>query len=157
MQFWRHKKKRSIPVPGKASEKHKYVTSGKNFQCLDCNMVFQHKPAIYKRTIDCRKKEKTVQEYKCHNCQNRFVNKICAIMLVQAGMQANPFASAIDLAGHITKLTENFRGKRLFIKTQRRLILKLFCLPMWSVIRKGIIRKTFHFWKQEICMCSLKA
>ena len=49
------------------------------------------------------------------------------IMLVQAGMQENQFASAIDCAGNITNFTENRTGKSFFFFLKKKLV---------SVIRK---------------------
>ena len=57
----------------------------------------------------------------------RLVNEIRAIALVQAGTQANQFASAIDRAGNITKFTENRGGKSFFfLKLKRDLSLNFF-------------------------------
>ena len=76
----------------------------------------------------------------------RLVNETRMILLVQAGTQANQFASTIDCTGNINKfyqksLRQNFL---FFLKTQRRLFLKTL-----SVLRKGIIRKIFHLWKED--------
>ena len=52
------------------------------------------------------------------------VNETHTIMLVQAGTQANPFASAIDRTSTITNFTKNCSGKvPSFLKTQNRLVL----------------------------------
>ena len=48
-------------------------------------------------------------------CLNRLVNKTYAIALMQAGMQANQFTSAIDCAGNITNLTKYRAGKSFFL------------------------------------------
>ena len=45
---------------------------------------------------------------------SRLVNETRAIALVQAGTQANQFASAIDRADNITNFTENRAGKSFF-------------------------------------------
>ena len=57
----------------------------------------------------------------------RLVNETCMVALVEAGMQANQLAIAIDLAsaidcvGNITNFTKNRASKRFFfIKTQKR-------------------------------------
>ena len=42
------------------------------------------------------------------------VSETYAIALVQAGMQANHFARAIDRAGNITNFIENCAGKSFF-------------------------------------------
>ena len=53
----------------------------------------------------------------------RLVNETRAIALVEAGTQANQFASAIDRVSNIT-FTENRAGKSFFfLKTQKRLVL----------------------------------
>ena len=50
-------------------------------------------------------------------------------VIVQAGMQANQFATAIDCAGNMAIFTKNCCGKiSFFLKTQKRLVLKFFCL-----------------------------
>ena len=46
------------------------------------------------------------------NC--RFLSDTRVIALVQAGMQANRLASAIDCAGNITNFTENHASKSFF-------------------------------------------
>ena len=46
--------------------------------------------------------------------QVRLVNETHAIALVQAGTQANHFASGIDCAGRITNFIENCAGKSFF-------------------------------------------
>ena len=52
------------------------------------------------------------------------VSEICAIGLMQAGMQANQFASMIDHTSHITNFTKYGTGKSLFVlKTQKRPVL----------------------------------
>ena len=62
----------------------------------------------------------------------RLVIETRMIELVQAGMQANQFVSAIDCAGNIMNFTENCAGKSFFfLKTQKRLVLKSL----------GVIRK----------------
>ena len=69
----------------------------------------------------------------------RLVNETCMIALVQAGMQANQFASVTDRAGNITNFTENRTGKSFFfLKTQKRFVTYLIFV---SVIRKGISGK----------------
>ena len=51
------------------------------------------------------------------------VNETCMIALVQAGMQANQFASVTDRAGNITNFTENRTGKSFFfLKTEKRFV-----------------------------------
>ena len=53
----------------------------------------------------------------------RLVNETCMIALVQAGMQANQFASVTDRAGNITNFTENRTGKSFFfLKTEKRFV-----------------------------------
>ena len=42
------------------------------------------------------------------------MNETCAITLVQAGMQVNQFASAIDGVGNIINFPENRNGKSFF-------------------------------------------
>ena len=71
----------------------------------------------------------------------RLVNETRMIALVQAGTQANQFASTIDCTGNINKFYRKSlrRNFLFFLKTQRRLFLKTL-----SVLRKGIIRKIFH-------------
>ena len=44
----------------------------------------------------------------------RLVNGTCVITLVQAGMQANQFASTIDRACNITNFVENCTSKSSF-------------------------------------------
>ena len=44
----------------------------------------------------------------------RLVNETRVIVLMQAGMQANQFASTIDCAGKITNFTESRAGKSFF-------------------------------------------
>ena len=44
----------------------------------------------------------------------RLVNETRTIVLMQAGVQANQFPSAIDYAGNITDLNENCAGKSFF-------------------------------------------
>ena len=59
----------------------------------------------------------------------RLANETHAITFVQAGTQANQFASAIDRTGNITNFTENRSGKSFFFsETQKRLAVKLLCL-----------------------------
>ena len=63
----------------------------------------------------------------------RLVNETCTIMLMQVGMQANQFASAIDCAGNITNFTENCTGKSfLFSENSKETCPLIFV----SVIRK---------------------
>ena len=64
---------------------------------------------------------------------NRLVNETCAIVLVQAGTQANQFASAIDCTGKITNFTENHAGKSVFFSEDS---IKTYPLIFVSVIRK---------------------
>ena len=45
---------------------------------------------------------------------SRVVNETHTIVLVQAGTQANQFASVNDCAGNITNFTENCSGKSFF-------------------------------------------
>ena len=42
----------------------------------------------------------------------RLVNETCMVVLMQAGMQANQFASTIDCTGNITNCTKNCAGKK---------------------------------------------
>ena len=59
----------------------------------------------------------------------RLANETRTIVILQAGMQANQFASAIDCAGNMAIFTKNCCGKiSFFLKTQKRLGLKFFCL-----------------------------
>ena len=51
----------------------------------------------------------------------RLVNETRTIVLAQAGMQANQFASVIDHAGNITNFTENHTGKSFFFPQDSRL------------------------------------
>ena len=44
----------------------------------------------------------------------RLVDETCAIVLMQAGMQANQFASAIDRGGNIRNFTDDRAGKSFF-------------------------------------------
>ena len=70
--------------------------------------------------------------------QCRLVNETCTIALVQAGMQANQFASAINLAGNITNFTKNRAGKSfIFSQDSKETCSLIFVL----VIRKGISGK----------------
>ena len=66
------------------------------------------------------------------------VNETRAIALVQAGTQANQFASAIDSAGNITNFTENRAGKNFFFSQDSKEICYLIFV---SDIRKGISGK----------------
>ena len=77
----------------------------------------------------------------------RVVNENCAIMLVQAGMQAKHFAAAFDRACSITNFNTNcpYKSFFFFLKTQRRLVLKFV-----SIRRNHIVKKIFHSWKQDI-------
>ena len=45
---------------------------------------------------------------------SRLVNENHATVLVQAGMQGDHFARAIDCAGNITNFAKNHAGKRFF-------------------------------------------
>ena len=64
---------------------------------------------------------------------NRLVNETRAITLVQAGTQANQFASVIDCAGNITNFTENHAGKSFFFSEDSKETCPLIFV---SVIRK---------------------
>ena len=56
------------------------------------------------------------------------VSETYAIALVQAGMQANHFARAIDRAGNITNFIENCAGESfLFFLKQKGHFLLNFC------------------------------
>ena len=57
---------------------------------------------------------------------------------MQAGTQANQFASAIDSAGNITNFTENRAGKSFFFSQDSKEICYLIFV---SDIRKGISGK----------------
>ena len=58
----------------------------------------------------------------------RLVDETCGIALMQEGMQANQFASAIDQRGNIRNFNDNRAGKSFFfLKTQRDLSLN-FCV-----------------------------
>ena len=63
--------------------------------------------------------------FKCRSALTLLVNETQAIVLVQAGTQANQIASAIDCAGNITNFTENFALAKVsfFFKTQKRHVL----------------------------------
>ena len=61
------------------------------------------------------------------------VNETRAIVLMQAGMQANQFASGIDCTGNITNFTENCAGKSLLISGEPKETCPLIFV---SVIRK---------------------
>ena len=50
----------------------------------------------------------------------RVVSETCAIALVQAGMQANQFAYAINHAANITNFTKNHAGKGLYFFSRLR-------------------------------------
>ena len=58
----------------------------------------------------------------------RLFNETCGFVLMQAGMQANQFASVIDCGGNIKNFTEKCGGKILFLKTRKRLDLKFLFL-----------------------------
>ena len=76
-----------------------------------------------------------------HESIIRLVTETCTIVLMQAGMQANQFASAIDCAGNITNFTENCAEKFLFFSRLKRNLLFNFCVCH----KKRYIRKTSHF------------
>ena len=63
----------------------------------------------------------------------KLVNETRAIALIQAGMQANQFASAIDCTGTITNFTENRAGKSFFSSDDSKETCPLIYV---SVIRK---------------------
>ena len=75
MQCWRHVKKCSRRPPEK-NENHKVrfdVTPDKKFQCIECRMIFKHKPGIYKHIKGrCKREKKTAQTHKCDICQKVF-------------------------------------------------------------------------------------
>ena len=77
--------------------------------------------------------------------QVRLVSETCTIMLVQAGMQANQFASTIDCAGNITNFTENRAGKSFFFSEDLKEICPIIFV---SVIRKvnHELNKTFYYY-----------
>ena len=80
----------------------------------------------YCMTNFCTKKKK-------QNILHRLVNETCAILLVQAGMQENQFASAIDCTGNITNFTENRASRSSFFSEDSKETFPLICV---SVIRK---------------------
>ena len=84
---------------------------------------------------------------------SRLVNETCWIVLVQAGMQANQFANAIDDASNITNFTENCTDKSFFFFSWLK---RDFNYLIFVCHDKKYIRKTSHSWKQYICMLSLK-
>ena len=63
----------------------------------------------------------------------RLVNETYAIVLVQAGTQANQFARAIHCTGNVTNFTENCTGKSFFFSEDSK---KTCPLIFVSVIRK---------------------
>ena len=63
----------------------------------------------------------------------RLANETCAIVLMQAGIQANQFAYVIDYAGNITNFTENRTGKSFFFSEDSKETCPLIFV---SVIRK---------------------
>ena len=68
----------------------------------------------------------------------RLVNETCAITLLQAGMQANTFASGIDCTGDITSFTKNCTSKSFFFSQGSKDTFYLIFVP---VIRRGISGK----------------
>ena len=97
----------------------------------------------------------------CHMYYFRLVNEICAIALVQAGAQANQFASAIDRVGNITNFTENRASKSfVFSQDSKETCSLIFVsykkvyqekIPFLKTIHmvyfiKGIIGKTNCYW-----------
>ena len=52
----------------------------------------------------------------------RLVNETRTIVLAQAGMQANQFASVIDHADNITNFTENHTGKSFFFPQDSKIM-----------------------------------
>ena len=97
----------------------------------------------------------------------RLVNETRMIALVQAGAQANQFASTTDCTGNVNKfyrklLRQNFL---FFLKTQRRLFLKTLCLSLKKrynqenisfvkgrhkyLFIKGIIGKMNCYWHER--------
>ena len=63
----------------------------------------------------------------------RLVSETRMIVLVQADMQANQFASTTDCAGNITNFTENHAGKSFFFSEDSKETCPLIFV---SVIRK---------------------
>ena len=82
---------------------------------------------------------------------SRLVNETCWIVLVQAGMQANQFANAIDDASNITNFTENCTDKSFFFFSWLKRDFNYLIFA--SVIRKGISRK-HPIPENNICMLS---
>ena len=75
---------------------------------------------------------------KCLYVKNRLVNETRAVALVQAGTQANQFASSIDCAGNITNFTKSRTGKSFFFSLDSK---ETCYLIFVSAIRKGISGK----------------
>ena len=65
-------------------------------------------------------------------CLSRLVNETRVIALVQAGMQANQFASVIDCTGNITNFTESRADISFFSQDSKGTCSLIFV----SVIRK---------------------
>ena len=89
------------------------------------------------------KKRCSTSLYSCHKhglkcvsscgAWSRLVNENHAIVLTQAGTQANQFASAVDCTGNITNFNENHAGKSFFFSKNSKEACPLIFV---SVIRK---------------------
>ena len=71
----------------------------------------------------------------------RLVSKTCAIALMQAGMQANQLASAIDRAGNITNFPENRANKSFFFSLDS----KETCSLIFSSVIKKVCQENISF------------
>ena len=69
--------------------------------------------------------------------KNRLINETRVVALVQAGTQANQFASSIACAGNKTNFTKNRTGKSFFSQDSKETSYLIFV----SAIRKGISGK----------------
>ena len=79
----------------------------------------------------------------------KLINETHAIMLMQAGMQANQFASLIDYCtGNITKFTKNHGGKFLFSQDSKETCSLIFV----SVIKRGMSGK-HHICQNNTYLC----
>ena len=73
----------------------------------------------------------------------RLVSKTCAIALMQAGMQANQLASAIDRVGNITNFPENRANKSFFFSLDS----KETCSLIFSSVIKKVCQENISFVK----------
>ena len=73
----------------------------------------------------------------------KLVNETCAIMLVQAGMQANQLISTIDCANNITNFIENRTSKSFFFYQDS----KEMCSLIFVSVNKKLHQENIPFMK----------